>query len=87
MAKTKQLTANATLTSGVVTDVTTQATWTSSDPTIATVDSAGMVTAVKVGTCTVTAAMTGMSGTCTVTVTDPLLGLLVTPVATVLTVK
>ena len=47
-------------------------TWTSSDPTVATVSGAGVVTAVKVGTTTVTAKTTdgNFTSTCAVTVTS-----------------
>ncbi len=43
-------------------------TWTSSDPTVATVDEYGTVTGVKVGTATITAMAGGKSATCAVTV-------------------
>lgn len=49
-------------------------TWTSSDPTIVTVDANGKVTALKVGTVTITAISVdnpNIKATCTVTVTDP----------------
>lgn len=46
-----------------------QITWTSSDSSIATVDSNGKVTGVKEGTCTITAASAdGLTATCSVTV-------------------
>ena len=45
-------------------------TWTSSDPSVATVDESGVVTAVAVGNATITAeASNGLTATCTVTVT------------------
>lgn len=43
-------------------------TWTSSDPTIATVDSTGKATGIKPGTVTITATSGGKSGTATLTV-------------------
>lgn len=47
-------------------------TWSSSDPSVATVDEAGVVTGHKVGSAIVTAtAASGVSGTCTVTVKKP----------------
>ncbi|MFE2600108.1 Ig-like domain-containing protein [Streptomyces sp. NPDC059396] len=49
-------------------DVTTEATWSSSDPTKATV-TAGFVTGIAAGTSTVTASYGGQTDTCTVTVT------------------
>src|SRR5271165_5254554 len=54
-------------------DVTDLATWTSSSPAVATVNSSGTVTAVSAGQSTITAAMKGFTGiissTATVTVT------------------
>ena len=45
-------------------------TWTSSDETVATVNASGMVSALKTGTATITAATAnGLTATCTVTVT------------------
>jgi hypothetical protein len=50
-------------------DVTTQATWSSSVPTVATVNSTGLVTAVSSGTTTITASIGGVLGTAALTVT------------------
>ena len=45
--------------------------WTSSDESVATIDSGGKVTAIKAGQTVVTAtAVNGLTGTCMVTVTD-----------------
>src|SRR5690348_9825828 len=56
-------------------DVTSQATWTSSAPSVATVSSTGLVTAVAAGTTTITATMNGftgvVSGSGTVAVINP----------------
>ena len=50
-------------------DISSTVTWSSSDPSVATV-SGGKVTAVKAGTATITASVDGASATCTVTVAD-----------------
>ena len=44
-------------------------TWTSSDASVATVDTSGKVTALKAGSCTITATLDELSATCEVTVT------------------
>lgn len=51
--------------------------WTTSDPTVATVDETGMVTALMPGECTITATSqdTGIYATCKVTVTEPVTGI------------
>ena len=61
---TKQLT--ATINPASVTGKTVA--WESSAPTVATVDNTGKITAVSVGTATITATVDGKSATCTVTV-------------------
>ena len=43
-------------------------TWSSSDPSVATVSDQGEVTAVRAGNCTITATAGGKSATCTVRV-------------------
>lgn len=73
------LTATATMSSGDTADVTALATWTSSDNEVATVSTSGVVTAVAVGTATVTASYQGLTSACAVTVTDPVEGLAVSP--------
>jgi uncharacterized protein YjdB len=51
--------------------------WTTSDPTIATVDSTGKVTTLLPGQCTITATSqdTGVFDTCSLTVTEPVTGI------------
>ena len=68
---TQQLTATLVLADGSTRDVTDTATWTSSDESVATVDSSGLVTAVAEGTATITATTQGLSGTSEITVTNP----------------
>ncbi|MFF5451880.1 Ig-like domain-containing protein [Streptomyces sp. NPDC012950] len=62
------LAATATYDDASTADITADCSWTSSDPTKATV-SAGFVTGVAAGAATVTASYGGMSDTCAVTVT------------------
>lgn len=64
--------AQARLTAEVSPKIATDKTilWSSSDEQIATVSSEGMVTAVGVGTCTITAAAGGRSAVCAVTVVE-----------------
>jgi hypothetical protein len=68
-AATQQLVATATLSDGetevVVTALTT---WTTSDATKATVNAAGLVTAVATGSATITGTYKGKTDTCVVTV-------------------
>jgi alpha-tubulin suppressor-like RCC1 family protein len=47
------------------------ASWTSSDPNVASVDSSGSITGLKGGTATITAQVDSITGTADVTVTDP----------------
>jgi len=57
-----QLTATGTLSDGTTENVTSTATWVSSDPTIATVATGGVVTGVAAGTATVFATVGTVSG-------------------------
>lgn len=79
MAKTAQLSAQLTLSDGTSQDVTSTASWVSSAPAVATVNTAGLVTAVAVGTCDVTATAQGQSAKAAVTVTNPATAMTVTP--------
>ena len=66
---TQQFTAMATYSDGSTADVTSTATWISASVGAATINSAGMATAVAVGSTTVTASLSGVSGTAMLTVT------------------
>ena len=54
---------------GTTKDLLANATWSSSDPTIATIDAKGVVRTVGAGTTTIAATQTGVTGTTTLTVT------------------
>ena len=70
---TAQLTATGVYSDGSSQDLTTQVTWTTSDPQVATVSngggSRGLVSATGAGTATVTAALGGVTGSTAVNVT------------------
>lgn len=65
---TQQLQASATFSDGSTGTVTTVAGWTASPPSIASVSSSGLVTAVSQGTATISATLGNVAGTVTVTV-------------------
>jgi len=65
---TQQFTATATFSDMTTGDVTTQASWTSSLPSIATVNSNGLATAVTTGSTTISAALGGQTATANLTV-------------------
>lgn len=69
VGETEQLTATATLSPSGSRDVTNAAAWSSSDLAIATVNNAGLVTAVAAGTATITAAYAGATDSEVLTVT------------------
>src|SRR5271156_4100608 len=62
---TEQFTATATFGNNTSGDVTSQVTWTSSSPTVATIDSSGLATGVALGTTTITAKSNNSSVTAT----------------------
>src|SRR3569833_569147 len=66
----EQLAAQGTYTDSTTQVLTTQVTWQSSDPTVATVSGAGLLHSLKAGTVTVTATMNSVSGNAGVTVTS-----------------
>lgn len=81
--ETKQLTAKISLENATAGDIT----WTSSDEAIATVSSDGTVTGISKGTTTVTATVSGKSGTCEVTVTQEVQSVEISPATATLTSK
>ncbi len=81
---TQQFTVSGTYSDGTTRFLTASATWSSSDATVATVSNvagtAGIVTAVKQGTATITATMGSVSGSAILTVLPPtLLGISIAP--------
>src|SRR5208282_6033908 len=65
---TQQMTATGTYQGGGTQNITTQATWTSTNTSVATVSSTGIVTAQGAGSTTITATLSGISGSTTVMV-------------------
>ena len=70
VAKTQQMVATGTYDNGVTDTITDSASWSTSDNTIATVSSAGLVTGVAAGSATISATLDGVTGSTTVTVTE-----------------
>lgn len=70
LGQASQLLANATLSDGVTQDVTAQATWTSSDTTVATVTSTGLLKALQYGTAEIAASYRGATGQFSVVVSQ-----------------
>ncbi len=80
VAGTQQLTATEEYSDGSTADVTNQVTWSSSNEAIASVDAGGLATGQVAGDVEVTATLSGMSGSATLTVTSPkLLSISITP--------
>lgn len=69
VGKTQQMTATGTYDNGYTESITTSASWATSDVTIATVSSTGLVTGIAAGSATMSATQAGVSGSTTVTVT------------------
>ena len=67
---TQQYQASATFSDGSVKDVTASTTWTSSNPTVATINASGVATAIAAGSTTITAAAENLTATTTLTVTS-----------------
>jgi hypothetical protein len=68
---TQAFTAMGTYADGSTQNLTSQVTWTSGSPGVATVSAAGVATAVSAGTATITATLGAVSGNTTLTVTPP----------------
>jgi len=66
---TGQLTATGSYSDGSSQDLTTSATWSSSNPAVATVNSAGLATGKSNGSATIAAASGSITGTAPITVT------------------
>ena len=67
---TQQYIATAHYSDSTTANVTSSVSWTSSDPAIATISDLGLATGVTAGDVTLTAALSGVQGTATLTVTD-----------------
>jgi hypothetical protein len=68
--KTRQFAATGTYSDSSTKDLTSSATWTTSNTAIATIDSAGLASMVSAGTTTITATSESVSGSATLTVTS-----------------
>jgi uncharacterized protein YjdB len=80
VGKTQQFTATATYSNGATANVSSTATWTSSSAATATIGPTGLATAVAAGSSTITAMVSGVSGTATLTVTaKTITSIVVTP--------
>ena len=66
----QQFKATGTFSDNSTQDLTSQATWSSGTPSVATISSGGLATGIGQGSSTVTAALTGTSATTTLTVTS-----------------
>jgi hypothetical protein len=77
---TRQFTATATFSDGSTQDISSLATWSSSNTAAATITSAGLATGVAAGTSTISATFGGKTGTTTLTVSSAtLVSIAVTP--------
>ena len=76
---TQQFTATGTYTDGSAQNLTSTVAWSSSNTTVATINSAGLATSVTTGTSTIQAALGPVIGSTTLTVTAVLSSIVVTP--------
>jgi uncharacterized protein YjdB len=79
---TRQLSVSGTYSDGSVAPLTSTSTFSSSAASVATVNAAGLVTAVAGGSATITATSSGKSATAVITVTPTLLSIAATPTTT-----
>jgi uncharacterized protein YjdB len=78
---TLQYTATGTYSNGSTSDITATVSWASSDPTKATISSGGLATGVLNGSTTISATLSGVSGSTGLTVAVTLTSIVVTPAA------
>jgi Bacterial Ig-like domain (group 2) len=76
---TQQFTATGTYSDGTTKNITSTANWLSTVTTVASISTSGLATAVGGGTTTITASLTGVSGSTMLTVANPLVSIAVTP--------
>jgi predicted transport protein len=77
--QSQQMTATGTFSDKSQQNVTSSATWSSSDSTVAAVSSGGMLNAKAAGSCSITASQGSVTGTFKLTVTPALVSIAVTP--------
>jgi hypothetical protein len=76
----QQFTATGTFTDNSTQNLTAQVTWSSLNPTFATITAGGLATGINTGTATIQAALSGIAGSTVLTVTAPVLqSIAVTP--------
>jgi len=76
---TQQFKATASFSDGTTKDLTGASNWLSSNAAVATINAAGLATALAPGTTTITASSAGVTATTTLTVASPLVSIAVTP--------
>jgi hypothetical protein len=76
---TQQFKATASFNDGTTKDLTGASNWLSSNGAVATINAAGLATALAPGTTTITASSAGVTATTTLTVANPLVSIAVTP--------
>ena len=67
----QQFTATGTYSDGSTQNITSQVTWTSSSTAVATINASGLATGVSAGSATITAALSGLTGSASLTVQSP----------------